>query len=106
MPLILLPFLSSGFVPTESMPAGLRWFAEYQPFTPSSRPWALGRPWHQRPAPVAWFAIIGLVAYRWAMGLYNRDPVAPAPWAQPTRCQRWGRFRPTGGGPRREALDA
>jgi hypothetical protein len=34
MPLILLPFLGSGFVPTDSMPAGLRWFAEFQPFTP------------------------------------------------------------------------
>src|ERR1700678_66597 len=34
MPLVLLPFLSSGFVPTDSLPAGLRWFAEYQPFTP------------------------------------------------------------------------
>ena len=34
MPLVLLPFLSSGFVPTDSMPALLRWFAEYQPFTP------------------------------------------------------------------------
>ncbi|MGH4002318.1 MAG: ABC transporter permease, partial [Pseudonocardiaceae bacterium] len=34
MPLVLLPFLGSGFVPTDSMPAGLRWFAEYQPFTP------------------------------------------------------------------------
>jgi len=34
MPLILLPFLGSGFVPTDSMPAGVRWFAEYQPFTP------------------------------------------------------------------------
>ena len=34
MVLILLPFLGSGFVPTDSMPAGLRWFAEYQPFTP------------------------------------------------------------------------
>ncbi len=32
--LILLPFLSSGFVPTESMPDGLSWFAENQPFTP------------------------------------------------------------------------
>ena len=31
---MLLPFLGSGFVPTDSMPAGLRWFAEYQPFTP------------------------------------------------------------------------
>ena len=34
MPLLLLPFLGSGFVPTDSMPVGLRWFAEYQPFTP------------------------------------------------------------------------
>jgi ABC-2 type transporter len=34
MPLILLPFLGSGFVPTDSMPAGLSWFAEHQPFTP------------------------------------------------------------------------
>src|SRR5439155_18961194 len=34
MPLTLLPFLGSGFVPTASMPVGLRWFAEYQPFTP------------------------------------------------------------------------
>jgi ABC-2 type transport system permease protein len=33
-PLVFLPFLGSGFVPTESMPVGLRWFAEYQPFSP------------------------------------------------------------------------
>ena len=32
--LTLLPFLGSGFVPTATMPAGLRQFAEYQPFTP------------------------------------------------------------------------
>jgi ABC-2 type transport system permease protein len=31
--LMILPFLSSGFVPTDSMPAGLRWFADHQPFT-------------------------------------------------------------------------
>ena len=34
MLLLLLPFLGSGFVPTRSMPVGLRWFAERQPFTP------------------------------------------------------------------------
>ncbi|HTP18004.1 MAG TPA: ABC transporter permease, partial [Solirubrobacteraceae bacterium] len=34
MLMILLPFLGSGFVPVASMPAGLRWFAENQPFTP------------------------------------------------------------------------
>jgi ABC-2 type transport system permease protein len=32
--LLLLPFLGSGFVPVSSLPAGVRWFAEYQPFTP------------------------------------------------------------------------
>jgi ABC-2 type transport system permease protein len=34
MPLVFLPFLGSGFVPTASMPAALQWFATYQPFTP------------------------------------------------------------------------
>jgi len=28
---LLLPFISSAFVRTESMPVGIRWFAEYQP---------------------------------------------------------------------------
>ncbi|WP_102159297.1 ABC transporter permease [Zhihengliuella halotolerans] len=34
MPLSFLPFLSSGFVPTDTMPGWLRVVAEYQPFTP------------------------------------------------------------------------
>jgi ABC-2 type transport system permease protein len=32
-PLILLPFVSSAFVPTASMPGPVRWFAEHQPVT-------------------------------------------------------------------------
>jgi len=32
-PLIFLPFISSAFVPTESMPAAVRAFAEHQPVT-------------------------------------------------------------------------
>ncbi len=32
-PLVLLPFVSSAFVPTDSMPAPVRWFAEHQPVT-------------------------------------------------------------------------
>ena len=32
--LMFLPYLSSAFVPTATMPAGLRWFAEHQPITP------------------------------------------------------------------------
>ncbi len=32
-PLIFLPFISSAFVPTDTMPAPVRWFAEHQPVT-------------------------------------------------------------------------
>jgi ABC-2 type transport system permease protein len=32
-PLIFLPFVSSAFVPTDTMPAAVRWFAEHQPVT-------------------------------------------------------------------------
>lgn len=32
-PLIFLPFISSAFVPTDTMPAGVRAFAEHQPVT-------------------------------------------------------------------------
>ena len=78
MPLLLLPFLGSGFVPTDSMPAGLRWFAEYQPFTPfieTMRGLLLGTAiGNSALLTVAWCALIALVGYRWAMKLYNRDP--------------------------------
>ena len=33
-PLFILPFISSGFVPTEAMPSGIKIFAEVQPMTP------------------------------------------------------------------------
>ena len=33
-PLIFLPFLSSAFVPTDTMPGPVAWFAENQPVTP------------------------------------------------------------------------
>jgi ABC-2 type transport system permease protein len=32
-PLIFLPFVSSAFVPTDSMPGPVAWFAEHQPVT-------------------------------------------------------------------------
>jgi len=34
MPLLFLPLLGSAIVPTDTMPAAMRIFAEYQPFTP------------------------------------------------------------------------
>ena len=79
MPLVFLPFLGSGFVPTESMPVGLRWFAEYQPFTPvmeTVRGLLLGSAIGGSAAiAVAWCVGIALVGYLWARKLYNRDPV-------------------------------
>ena len=78
MPLMLLPFLGSGFVPTDSMPAGLRWFAEYQPFTPvieTLRGLLMGTPiGNSAVLAIAWSAGIGLVGYLWAKRLFNRDP--------------------------------
>jgi ABC-2 type transport system permease protein len=78
MPLILLPFLGSGFVPTDSMPAGLRWFAEYQPFTPiieTLRGLLMGTPiGNNAVIALAWCAGIALAGYLWSKKLYNRDP--------------------------------
>jgi ABC-2 type transport system permease protein len=78
MPLILLPFLGSGFVPAQSMPAGLRWFAENQPFTPvieTLRGLLLGTPiGNSAILAIAWGAGITLAGYLWAKRLFNRDP--------------------------------
>ncbi|TNC28245.1 ABC transporter permease [Amycolatopsis alkalitolerans] len=78
MPLTILPFLGSGFVPTDSMPAGLRAFAEYQPFTPfieTIRGLLMGTPIGANAIiAVAWCAGIALFGYVWAKRLFNRDP--------------------------------
>ncbi|MER7417786.1 ABC transporter permease [Micromonospora peucetia] len=77
-PLVYLPFIGSGFVPTDSMPAGLRQFAEYQPFTPiieTLRGLLTGGPVGTNAAvAAAWCAAIALVGYLWAKRLYNRAP--------------------------------
>jgi len=72
--LMLLPFLSSGFVPTDSMPSGLAWIAQHQPFTPmidtlracldgtspgSAGWWAVG-----------WCVLITIASYAWARRLF------------------------------------
>jgi len=78
MPLLLLPFLSSGFVPTESMPAGLSWFAEHQPFTPmieTLRGLLTGTPIGSAGAvAVAWCAVLAVTGYAWALRTYDRRP--------------------------------
>ena len=78
MPLTLLPFFGSGFVPTDSMPTGLRQFAEYQPFTSiieTLRGLLMGDPIGTNAViAIAWCAGIALVGYLWAKKLFNRDP--------------------------------
>jgi ABC-2 type transport system permease protein len=75
--LILLPFLSSGFVPTASMPPGVSWFAEHQPFTPlieTVRGLLLGTPIGDSGVlAVAWCIAISVLGYLWARRLYERD---------------------------------
>ncbi len=77
-PLMFLPFLSSGFVPTDSLPAGLRAFAEYQPFTPfieTVRGLLMGTPIGSSGVlTIAWSGGIALLGYVWAKKLFNRDP--------------------------------
>ncbi|WP_369216011.1 ABC transporter permease [Streptomyces flavofungini] len=72
---ILLPFTGSGFVPVESMPAGLRWFAGHQPFTPvmdAVRGLLAGSPGAGSVlGAIGWCAVIGLVGYLWSRRLYR-----------------------------------
>src|SRR5215213_7371817 len=77
MPLVLLPFLGSGFVPTESMPGPLAWFAEHQPFTPimdTLRALLLGTALDARAAwlSAVWCLALTVVGYLWARRAYAR----------------------------------
>jgi len=76
--LMLLPFLGSGFVPTDSMPAGLAWFAEHQPFTPINETLRglllgthVGDDWI---AALLWCTAITVFGYVWSLRLYARAP--------------------------------
>ena len=79
---ILLPFLSSGFVPTDSMPPVLSWFAENQPFTPiieTVRGLLLGTPIGSSGVlAVAWCVAISIAGYLWARRLYDSRAARPA----------------------------
>lgn len=75
-PLIFLPFISSAFVPTETMPGPVRFFAEYQPVTSivnALRDLLAGRPvsgdiW----IALAWCVGILVVGYLISMVIYRR----------------------------------
>ena len=76
--LMVLPIVSSGFVPTEQMPVGLRQFAEHQPFTPiieTLRSLTSGAPvgsegWFA----VGWCVVIGAAGYLWSRRQLGRVP--------------------------------
>jgi ABC-2 type transport system permease protein len=75
-PLILLPFISSAFVPTDSMPDPVRAFAEHQPVT--SIVDTIRALFAQQPVgsdiwtALAWCAGILVAAYALAMSTYRR----------------------------------
>lgn len=73
-----LPFLSTAFIPLASLPEGIRWFAEYQPFTPiieTLRGLLAGGPiGHHGVLAVAWSVVLAAVGYLWSRALFNRDP--------------------------------
>ncbi|MFJ9715309.1 ABC transporter permease [Streptomyces sp. NPDC101213] len=76
VPLIMLPFLSSAFVPADTMGAGARQFAEYQPFTPiieTLRGLLAGDPSSgDATAAVAWCVGLTLLGYVWAVSTFKK----------------------------------
>jgi ABC-2 type transport system permease protein len=75
----LLPFVSSAFVPTDSMSGPVRWFAQNQPFTPiidTLRGLLLGTPvGNSAVIAVAWCVGLAAAGYLWARAVFRRDPV-------------------------------
>lgn len=75
-PLIFLPFISSAFVPTDSMSAAVAWFAENQPVTPIVD--TIRSLFAQQPVgtdiwvTLAWSVGILVVAYFLALAAYRR----------------------------------
>ncbi|MFG3054581.1 ABC transporter permease [Kitasatospora sp. NPDC048239] len=77
-PLILLPLVSSAFIPADTMPGWFQPIAEYQPFTPAIetlRGLLLGthignNGW----IATAWCVGLTALGYRWSTAQFNRDP--------------------------------
>lgn len=75
-PLIFLPFISSAFVPTDTMPGPVAWFAEHQPVTSVVN--TVRALFDQQPVggdiwtALVWLVVILVVAYGAAVALYRR----------------------------------
>lgn len=77
-PLIILPLISSAFVPVEAMPGWFQPIAEYQPFTPAIetlRGLLLGTEiGHNGWLAVAWCLGLTVLGYLWSKAAFDRDP--------------------------------
>ncbi|MFC5959471.1 ABC transporter permease [Streptomyces pratens] len=78
MPLILLPLISSAFIPADTMPGWFQPIAEYQPFTPVIETLRglllgteIGNNWW---IAIVWCVGLTVLGHRWSMALFNRDP--------------------------------
>jgi ABC-2 type transport system permease protein len=76
-PLVVLPLVGSGIVPTNTMPTGVRYFAEYQPFTSMIETFrgllmgtAIGNNWI---IALAWATGIAVLGLWWAITAFNRE---------------------------------
>ncbi|MFC8716086.1 ABC transporter permease [Kitasatospora sp. NPDC057198] len=78
MPLILLPMISSAFVPLHSMPGWFQPIAQYQPFTPAIETLRglllgthIGNNWW---IALLWCLGLTVLGYRWSRAQFDRDP--------------------------------
>ncbi|MFF5442849.1 ABC transporter permease [Streptomyces achromogenes] len=78
LPLMVLPLLSSAFVPVDAMPGWFQPIAEYQPFTPAIetlRGLLLGTEiGHNGWLAVAWCVALAVLGYVWSTSLFAREP--------------------------------
>jgi ABC-2 type transport system permease protein len=76
-----LPFFSSAFIPTQTMPAVVGWIARNQPLTPiieTIRALLAGRPVGATGAvALAWCIGFTLVGFFWSLREFGRDPQTP-----------------------------
>jgi ABC-2 type transport system permease protein len=77
--LLMLPFLSSGFVPVESLPGWMQSFAEYQPFTAfieTMRALLTGSDPGNYPAlAIGWSVVLTALGFVWALVIFERKSV-------------------------------
>ncbi|MFD4831674.1 ABC transporter permease [Streptomyces uncialis] len=78
LPLMILPLLSSAFIPVDTMPGWFQPVALYQPFTPAIetlRGLLLGSEiGHNGWLAVVWCVGLALLGYFWSTSKFNHDP--------------------------------